>query len=50
MMLKLSYTKSGVGLFEIGFLVCPIRIGGPRQPCIGQYGIEGVGSHAHLLT
>ena len=29
LMLNLSYTKSGVGLFKPGFLACPTRMGGP---------------------
>ena len=30
-MLKLSYTKSGVGLLKIGFLACPTKMDGPKQ-------------------
>ena len=33
-MLKLPYTKSGVGLFKIGFLVCPTWMSGPNKPLV----------------
>jgi hypothetical protein len=28
-------TKIGSGLFKFGFLGCPTRMGGLREPCIG---------------
>ena len=35
-MLKLSYTKSGVGLLKIGILACHFWMGRASFPCIGQ--------------
>ena len=48
-MLELSYTKSGVGLLENGFLACPSKMGAWAKLALHRP-IRGVNmSHAYTL-
>ena len=43
LMLKLPYSKRGVGLLKIGSLPCPTKMGGASQPNLRFWVVDSMG-------